>query len=243
MLEIKSHDGPARLGKFLNLKTPCTILTGKELELLPDEPMPYNVPTQLAEFSVNQTIAKVKQSGKKGIAVVQGSKYLNLRIKCALELEKLGNPVLLVANCEDLLNRPMDLIRFVVGLREEINPNTALYFPMVKINFLPLLAYLGVDLFGSETADLYARLEILNTPQRDYNLKEYEIYKFDQQELKKYNQNTQEFVLSEIRENIKNGTLRNLVEERCCSSPETMTALRLLDRDYSAYLDKYTPLY
>lgn len=51
-----------------------------------------------------------------------------------------------------------------------------------------------------------------------------------------------DFVLREVRENIKNGTLRNLVEERCCTSPEAMTALRVLDRDYPDFLEKYTQL-
>ena len=52
-----------------------------------------------------------------------------------------------------------------------------------------------------------------------------------------------DFVIREVRENIKNGTLRNLVEQRCCSSPEAMSALRIADRDYTDFLDKYTSLY
>jgi predicted RNA-binding protein len=52
-----------------------------------------------------------------------------------------------------------------------------------------------------------------------------------------------DFVLREVRENIKNGSLRNLVEQRCCSSPEAMSALRIADRDYTDFLDKYTALY
>lgn len=241
MLEIKIHDGPARLGKYGDIDTPAILK--KYISIIPDEPMPYNVPKGLAEFSVEKTVQNAKQCSENGLAVIHGSKYTDLRVKCALELEKLGNHTLLVANSEELINKPFDLIKIVVNLRESLNPNTALYFPFAKINFIPLLAYMGVDFFGMESSDFYAQLEMITTPHKIYQLKDYQICQFTPEELLIYNQNTLKFVLSEVRENIKNGTLRNLVEERCCSSPETMTALRILDRDYSEYLDRYTPLY
>jgi 7-cyano-7-deazaguanine tRNA-ribosyltransferase len=50
-------------------------------------------------------------------------------------------------------------------------------------------------------------------------------------------------VIREVQEHIKNGTLRNLVEQRCCSSPESMSALRILDREHSDFIEKYTQLY
>lgn len=242
MLEIEVHDGPARLGKYGEMETPG-MLHPDTLPFIPDEPMPYNVPKALAEFSVNKTLEIAAQSDTTGIAAIHGSKYPDLRVRCALELEKLGNHVLLVANQEDLLNRPMDLIKILVKLRENIDPNTALYFPFVKTPFIPLLAYLGVDFFGQQTNNFYAHLGLLTTPHRIYELKDYQLYELNQKELEDYNQNTMDFVLREIRENIKNGTLRNLVEERSCSSTETMTALRILDRDYGDYLEKYTQLY
>ena len=65
----------------------------------------------------------------------------------------------------------------------------------------------------------------------------------DPQEIKEYNKRTIEFTIKEVQEHIKNGTLRNLVEERACSSPEAMTALRILDKDYKDFINKYTQLY
>lgn len=243
MFEINQHDGPARLGKYQELETPGILPSDTATPFIPDEPMPFNVPKPLAEFSVNRTLEMAVKSGETGIAVIHGSKYPELRMRCALKLEKLGNHILLVANPEELLNRPIDLIKILVKLREKINPNTALYFPFVKIPFIPLLAYMGVDLFGSNSNNFYAQLGLITTPHKIYDLRNYELYQFNQEELRNYNQNTMDFVLREVRENIKNGTLRNLVEERCCSSPETMTTLRILDHDYGDYLDKYTPLY
>jgi len=243
MLEINKHDGPARLGKYGEQETPGILSSDTPTPLIPDEPMPYNVPMPLAEFSVTSTIEKAKEEGQTGIAVVHGSKYPNLRVRCALELEKLGNSILLVANPEELLNRPMDLIKIMVELRENINPNTALYFPFIKTPFIPLLAYMGVDFFGADSNNFYSKIGQITTPHKIYDLKDYQLYQFNLEELKKYNQQTMDFVLREVRENIKNKTLRNLVEERCCSSPETMTTLRILDRDYGDYLAKYTSLY
>lgn len=237
------HDGPARLGRYKEMKTPNTLPSDGSLSLGLDEPMPYNVPQSLAEFSVKKTIENATESNETGIGVVQGSKYPELRVKCALELERLGNEVLMVAHCDDLQKRPLELLKIVVELRESIKPNTALYFPFVKIPFIPLLAYIGVDFFGSASNDIYADLGMLTTSHKIYDLDKYEIYQLNQEELRDYNYNTMDFVLREVRENIKQGTLRNLVEERCCSSPETMTALRVLDRDYYEFLDKYTPLY
>ena len=131
----------------------------------------------------------------------------------------------------------------VVNLKEVLNPNTALYFSFTPSSFIPLLAYMGIDFFGKATGDFYACLGIMMTPHRIYDLKMYSIYDLSREELKNYNRTTMDFVVREVRENIKNRTLRNLVEERCCSSPETMSTLRILDRDYSDFLDKYTPLY
>jgi len=226
MLEIKIHDGPARLGNYLELKTPGILRSDASLAFIQDEPMPYDVPKPLAEFSVQQTIHQAKESKNTGLAVVHGSKYLELRMQCAQELEKLGNQVLMIANPEELIRRPRDLVNMVVNIREAVNPNSALYFSFVKTSFIPLLSYMGVDLFGDAACDFYAQLNQMMTPNTIYNLQKYNLYDLSPEELKDYNQNAMDFVLREVQENIKQGTLRNLVEERCCSHPEAMSALR-----------------
>lgn len=229
MLEITMHDGPARLGKYDGMKTPSILNLDTSPPLIEDEPMPYDVPKPLAEFSVQRTIEKSMESLKRGIAVIQGSKYPELRIKCAQELEKLDNQILMIANPEELLKKPWDLIDILVNIRENINPNTALYYPFVKTSFIPLLTYLGVDFFGDVSCDFYAQLGLIMTSNTIYNLENYQLYDFNLEELKNYNHTIMDFALREVRENIKNGTLRNLVEERCCSSPEAMSALRIVD--------------
>jgi predicted RNA-binding protein len=242
MMEIKMHDGPARLGKYSDRVTP-TIIEEKSLKILKDEPMPYNVPKPLATWSVNCTVENARTSDENGVAVVHGSKYPDLRVMCAKELEKLGNTILMIANPEELMKRSKDLVEIIVMIRENINPNSAIYYPFAEPAYIPLLSYMGVDLFDNISADFYASLNTLITPSMKYNLEEYKLYDLNLEELREYNKKTMEFTIREVQEHIKNGTLRNLVEERCCSSPELMTALRILDRDHADFIEKYTQLY
>ncbi|RAP51247.1 MAG: archaeosine tRNA-ribosyltransferase, partial [Methanosphaera sp. rholeuAM270] len=57
------------------------------------------------------------------------------------------------------------------------------------------------------------------------------------------NQKQLEFTIKEVRENMKNKTLRNLTEQKATTNPEIMTLHRLLDKNYKKYLLKYTQLY
>lgn len=243
MLIVTKHDGPARLGEYAKLKTPAIFRPGENIKVIEDEPMPYDVPKELAEWSVNRTIENAKKSKGNGVAVIHGGKYLDLRIKCAKELDDLGVTTFLIANSEELLRNPRDLVDIMVNIRETVNPNAALYLPFIDLNFIPLLTYVGVDLFGDFAADFYAYLNIMLTPTAKYDINKYQIYDLSLEGLKEYNKKSMDFVIREVRENIKNKNLRNLVEERCCTSPEAMSALRILDKKYSDFLDKYTPLY
>jgi len=242
MLEIIKHDGPARLGKWNSIKTP-SILTAKDLAIIEDQPMPYIVPRELAEWSVEQTILKAHKGKRNEIAVIHGARYLDLRLRCMQELERIGYRNFLLANTDKLLKRPQELIKMLIELRKIMNPNSSIYVPFCEPNFIPILSYLGVDLFGDAPCEYYALLDMILTTDAKYPLKSYEIYEMDHSELLNFNKNTMDFVLREVREHIQNGTLRNLVEIRCCSTPETMSALRIMDRDYGEFLDSFTPIY
>ena len=81
------------------------------------------------------------------------------------------------------------------------------------------------------------------SPTKNYNLETYKIYDLSRKELESYNRNTIDFVLREVREHMKNGSLRNLVEERSATSPQYASALRILDKEYADYLLEYTQVY
>lgn len=249
-IEIKGHDGPARLGKLGETITP-SIIDAHSMNICPDEAMAYDVPLSLAEWSVEKTLEKAEEfkdnldgnSLENTFGVIHGAKYPDLRIKCAQKLEEMGFSLLLIANADELVRRPRDLAEIITSLRESISPNTTLCFPFAEASFVPVLSYMGIDLFSDAICEFYSYLDIIMTPGNSYNLEKYQIYELEQNELFEYNQKTMDLVIREVRENIKNGTLRNHVEALACSSPQNMSLLRMLDKNHMDYLEKYTQLY
>jgi predicted RNA-binding protein len=241
--EIKSHDGPGRVGKLGEDKTP--ILIDEKYKIIESEESAYDIQREISEWSVKQTLEKGKmdKNNECDIAVIQGSKYVDLRVQCAKELEKIGYNGFLIANGDDLILHPRDLVDLTIALRENLSPNSYLIFSFAESSFIPLLSYMGIDGFLKGSGEYYSYLNVLISPTKNYDLKKYDIYKMTQEELLKYNNNTIDFVLKEVQEHMKNGTLRNLVEERSSTSPQNTSALRILDKNYQEYLQKYTPLY
>ena len=242
--EIKGHDGPGRFGKLDEKETPIVIDKSK-FTIIEDEPVSYDIEREIAIWSVNQTIAKASKIDEKDdkIATIQGSKYVDLRIKCVKELEELGYDKFIIANGDDLILHPRDLVELIVNLRENMKPGSILIFPFGEAQLIPLLAYLGVDGFFDDAGEYYAYLNVLMSPTKDYDLSKYHIYEMTTEELIDYNKNTIDFVLREVREHMKNGGLRNLVEERSATSPQYASALRILDKDYKDYVLEYSQLY
>ena len=240
--EIKSHDGPGRYGKLDGKESPV-ILKESELNIAPDESSAYDIEREIAEWSVNETIKLAKEDENKEIAVIHGSKYIDLRIKCLKELEELGYNGFIIANADDLLLHPRDLVDLIVSLRQNMKPSSILIFPQGEAQFIPLLAYMGIDAFFDDIGEYYSYLNVLMSPTKDYDLNVYKLYDLTREELEEYNKNTIDFVLREVREHMKNGSLRNLVEERSATSPQYASALRILDKDHSDYLLEYSQLY
>ncbi|MDR2829593.1 MAG: archaeosine tRNA-ribosyltransferase [Methanobrevibacter sp.] len=241
--EIKIHDCSGRLGRLKNLETP-NIISEKQYKIAPDIGTAYNIQKEIAIWSVKKTIAKAKKYlDSADIAVVQGAKYIDLRVNTAKELEKIGYNGFLIANGDNLIIHPRDLVDLIVSLRENLNPNSYLIFPFAEPTFIPILSYMGVDLFLEGSGEYYSYLNVLLTSTKNYDLNKYKLFEISQSDLLKKNNKSIEFVLIEVREHMKNGTLRNLVEERSFTSPQNITALKLLDKNHQAYLQKYMQLY
>lgn len=242
--EIKSHDGPGRVGKLENELTP-KIFFKKDLKIAPSEGSAYNVDEEIAEMNVNETLRLAKENiDECDVAIIQGSKYIDLRIRCLKSLEEIGYNGFIIANGDELLLHPRDLVDIIVNLKKEAKANSYFIFPFAELAFMPILTYMGIDGFLADSSNYYSNLNVLQTPTKTYDLISYKIYDdISQEDLEKKNLKNMEFVIKEIHAHMKNSSLRNLVEERSGTTPQNISTLKLLDKNYSDYLLEYTQLF
>lgn len=242
--EIKSHDGPGRLGKLNGEKTPKLFYKDK-LKIAPSEGSAYNIDKEIAKFNVKETLRLARENVDKcNAAVVQGSKYPNLRIECLKELEEIGYNIFIIANGDELLTNPRELVDVVVNLRKNAHPSSMLIFTFAEASFMPILTYMGIDGFLADASNYYSYLNVLQTPTKAYNLNDYKIYdEITQEELEKKNIECLEFVIREIQTHMNNSSLRNLIEERSTTSPQNVSTLKLLDKNHMDFLLEYSQLF
>lgn len=242
--EIRSHDGPSRLGKLEGEITP-KLFDRKAMRIAPSVGSSYNIDKEIAEMNVRQTLEKAKENVDEcDCAVIQGSKYVDLRIKCAKELEEIGYNGFLIANSDELLLHPRDLVDLIVKLKKALKPTSFLIFTFAEPSFMPLLSYMGVDGFLIDSAGYYSYLNDFMSPTKTYDLDEYALFdEISREKLEEYNLKTLDFVIREIQAHIKNKSLRNLVEERSTTTPQNISALKILDKNHMEYLLENTQLY
>lgn len=242
--EIKTHDGLARLGKLEKTKTP-RLFDENELNISPSEGSAYNADKEIATFNIKQTIEKAKENASKcDTAVIQGSKYTDLRIKCLKELEKIGYNIFIIANGDELLTNPRELVEIIINLKKHAHPSDVFLFTFAEASFMPLLTYMGIDGFLTNASSYYSYLNVLQTPTKAYDLEKYRIYEsITREELEKKNEECLKFVIKEIQTHIENRLLRNLVEERSTTTPQNIATLKILDKKYMDYILEHTPLF
>lgn len=242
--EIKSHDGPGRVGKIDGELTP-KIFFKEELKIAPSEGSAHNIDREIAEFNVAETLRLAKENVDEcDIAVIQGSKYIDLRVECMKKLEEIGYNGFIIANGDALLTNFRDLVEVIVTLKKESKKSSYFIFPFAELSFMPILTYMGIDGFLADSANYYSHLNVLQTPTKSYDLNTYPIYEnLTQEELEKKNLENMEFVIKEIHAHMKNRSLRNLVEERSGTTPQNISTLKILDRDHMDYLLEYTQLF
>ena len=242
--EIKSHDGPGRIGKIDNKLTP-TLFKKNELNIAPTQGSAHNIDREIAEFNVKETLRLACENVSEcDVAVIQGSKYIDLRVECLKKLEKIGYNGFIIANGDSLLTNPNELVEVIVSLKKEAQKSSYFIYPFCEVSFMPILTYMGIDAFLVDSANYYSHLNVLQTQTKAYDLNKYPIYEnISQTELESENIKNMEFVIREIHTHIKNKTLRNLVEERSTTTPQNISTLKILDRNYMEYLLEYTPLF
>lgn len=242
--EIKSHDGPGRIGKIDGKKTP-KLFYKDELKISPSQGSAYNIDKEIARFNLKETIKTALENVDEcDAAVIQGSKYLNLRIECLKQLEEIGYNIFIIANGDELLTNPRELVDIVVNLRKNAHPSSMLIFTFAESSFMPILTYMGIDGFLTDASNYYSHLNVLQTPTKAYDLNTYKIYdEITQENLEEKNIECLEFVIREIQTHMDNRSLRNLVEERSTTSPQNISTLKILDKNYMDFILEYNQLF
>ncbi|WP_296887405.1 archaeosine tRNA-ribosyltransferase [uncultured Methanobrevibacter sp.] len=242
--EIKSHDGPGRIGKLDGNKTP-KLFYKNDLKISPSEGSAYNIDKEIARFNLNESIKLACENVDKcDAAVIQGSKYINLRIECLKQLEEIGYNVFIIANGDELLTNPRELVDIVVNLRKNAHPTSMLIFTFAEASFMPILTYMGIDGFLADASNYYSHLNVLQTPTKAYDLNTYKLFdEITQEKLGKKNIDCLEFVIREIQAHMENNSLRNLVEERSTTSPQNISTLKILDKKYMDFILEYNQLF
>ena len=242
--EIKSHDGPGRIGKIDGKKTP-KLFYKDELKISPSQGSAYNIDKEIARFNLKETVKTALENVDEcDAAVIQGSKYLNLRIECLKQLEEIGYNIFIIANGDELLTNPRELVDIVVNLRKNAHPSSMLIFTFAESSFMPILTYMGIDGFLTDASNYYSHLNVLQTPTKAYDLNTYKIYdEITQENLEEKNIECLEFVIREIQTHMDNRSLRNLVEERSTTSPQNIATLKLLDKKYMDFILEHNQLF
>ena len=242
--EIKSHDGPGRIGKIDGKKTP-KLFYKDELKISPSQGSAYNIDKEIARFNLKETVKTALENVDEcDAAVIQGSKYLNLRIECLKQLEEIGYNIFIIANGDELLTNPRELVDIVVNLRKNAHPSSMLIFTFAESSFMPILTYMGIDGFLTDASNYYSHLNVLQTPTKAYDLNTYKIYdEITQENLEEKNIECLEFVIKEIQTHMDNRSLRNLVEERSTTSPQNISTLKILDKKYMDFILEYNQLF
>ncbi|MDD1748675.1 MAG: archaeosine synthase subunit alpha [Methanothrix sp.] len=263
--EVVRRDGPARMGKLLTepqISTPALITKDDYVsagsvysyaslqdainaaEAFRDQKklaiLPY-VPAALRSEPALE-LPPLELAGPKGIMVHPFS------------TKKPENADVYVLGSAGALKNPRDLIAAIVGVREKIAPDTALYAPALATPAnLALLVYLGIDLLDStrvvadgllgryHTRDgVWKAEDLVELPCRCENCREMAASERKTELLIAHNILKLEEELLAVREAIRSETMRECIERQVRVTPEQTAALRLLDGEH-LYLEKRTP--
>jgi archaeosine synthase len=263
--EVLRRDGPARLGKLLveeTIQTPAIISENeylfagsafgfgsaeeamavnpsstktKKLVILPYVPSALHIepPFELPDWEIE---------GPKGIVIHP------------FYLGKPSRADVYVMSSAGSLRNPRDLVNAVVGVRNKIPADTALYTPaLASPANLAFLIYLGIDLIDATRAiaDAYfgryhtrdgvkALCDFDELPCKCQYCQSLSREGEDAKTLASHNVLKLEEELAVAREAVRKETIREYVERQVRVAPDLTAALRLLDQEHR-YIEARTP--
>lgn len=162
--------------------------------------------------------------------------------------------IYILANSAELIKKEKKFVSAIIGLREKIGYQKIIYAPATGLpNQYALLIFLGVDFLDTLQIILNTRQGFFLTADGKilfqdikehfcsckYCLKE----KHDFEHLLMHNYNTAISEMGNIRNAIRAGKLRELVEMRIRSEPTLVALLREADLRYYEFQERYFPIF
>lgn len=263
-IEVLSHDGPARLGRFnvgegtVSTPSACYLAGVRDgvrfFEIGDGAGIRLAIPPRAGVWRRTH-----RESTPRGESMIRAS-YLGedgvdggldcLVVDAGREL-----PDAIEARClvmgETHGGRLSTTVERLIELREASSPNAAIIVPNARVWEVPLLALAGGDIFCDSHpvgCTLSGRMlfESYFIPAEDCmgscNCPHCSGGKGDADALGKHNRWIFGRALSETRNRIRIEEIKHLAEERAVGHPETMAALKLLYRNHVQYLEEYTTI-
>jgi archaeosine synthase len=224
-------------------------LFGKSQEKINDHtisPALFYPPSQL-ELNVKASRLNKKNLQSK-IFTVTGSEDQVANASYKIEAE-----VFVLSNALQLMRNPSRFVNTLITLRKTIGYHKMIYTPgLGKPQHLAILAYSGVDLFDSVPLILNARMENYLTTEGKIKINEFEEdfcfcpscinKKRDYESILLHNYLAAISELKMVRNTIRKGQLRELVESRIRTEPNLVSILRILDMRFHSFMETYFPV-
>ena len=266
--EVLRRDGPARMGKLLfgrQISTPAliskddyvsagSVYSYASLEEAINAAKALRDPDDLEKLAIMPYVpAALHSEPALELPPLETSGPKGIMVHPFREKEPENADVYVLGNAGALKN-PRDLVAAVVGVRERIAPDAALYAPAIATPAnLALLVYLGIDLLDGTRvlADgllgryhsrdgIWKAAELAELPCRCHSCRKMAEDGIKKELLIAHNiQKLQEELLA-VRQALRSETMREYVERQVRVTPEQTTALRLMDVEH-LYLEKRTP--
>ncbi|MBU4255918.1 MAG: DUF5591 domain-containing protein [Candidatus Thermoplasmatota archaeon] len=268
MFEILSRDGLGRTGKWNNANTPNILFVTSERfkEFKEAEILLSNREIKSEKFCVFDNGSRFYPRNLSHDFVIPPDipypiscseffeNYQNDKVVVVKDVEKLDKnmEVYVLSNAAELIKKPKEFVKALVELRKKIGYSKIVYAPGIGIpNSYALLTYLGIDLFDSCPLIINSRKKyFLTNDGKTYlnSLVENPCRcpacmdeKLDFVHLLHHNYYTALSEMKNIRNRIRNGLLRELVESRVRTEPVLVSVLKHSDKYYD-FTEKYFPL-
>lgn len=241
---------------------------GSDIGVPLDIPTPPDVSRMRAEAELSQTIFREKEVlGLKNdmllAAPVQGSTFPDLREKAARELSQLDFDIYPLGAVVPLMEsyRYSELVDVIVASKKGLTPAAPVHlFGAGHPMMFSLAVALGCDLFDSASYALYAKDGRYMTTRGTYHLEQLqylpcscpvcsshsarELFGSEKREelLARHNLYVTFGEMREIKQAIHEGSLWELVENRCRAHPQLLSGLKHTLSKHSGWIEELQPL-